>query len=321
MQVDDVAHDRQAEPEPAAGALQRLVALDEALEDVLEQLARNAVAVVGDREQRLAAILAQVDADVPRRRRELGGIGEQVADHLGQPHRIAVDPHRLVRKRDHGRNEPARERRPGLLERAADDLAQVGRLLVQLDLAGGDARDVEQVVDQAREVPHLALDDVPLGRAGGAFAPRHQLERGDDRRQRVAQLVAEHGEELVLDPAGRLRLRQCRARLGEQAHVVERERGAARDLADQGDVVGLEAAPRFGLDHGHRADGATARDQRHDAGGAQADDANELGHARIRYRGDLSVVEVADEGLAGRDRPRKGARRLGRRDAARDPAR
>ncbi len=111
MQLDDVAHDRQAEPEPAARALQRLVALDEALEDVLEQLARNAVAVVGDRKKRLAATATQFDADVPGGRRELCGVGEQVAHDLGQPHRIAIDPHRPVGNGDHGRNEPARQRR------------------------------------------------------------------------------------------------------------------------------------------------------------------------------------------------------------------
>ena len=37
-------------------------------------------------------------------------------------------------------------------------------------------------------------------------AQAHQLERGDDRRQRVAQLVAEHGEELVLRAVGHLGL-------------------------------------------------------------------------------------------------------------------
>jgi len=60
--------------------------------------------------------------------------------------------------------------------------------------------------------------------------------------------VAEHGEELVLHPAGRLRLCQRGARLGEQAHVVERERGAARDLAEAAAhaLSALRASGRLG---------------------------------------------------------------------------
>ena len=321
MQLDDVANDGQAEAETAAGALQRLVALHEALEDLADERRRNAVAVVVDGEHRAAALAPQDNADAAARAGELGGVGEQVADHLRQPHRIAVDPQRLLGHRQHRRRRPASHRRLRLLEGAHGNVAQVDSLSVQLDLAGGDARDIEQVVDESRQVPDLALDDVPLRRGDSALPARHQLERGDDRRQRVAQLVAEHGQEFVLDAAGRFGLREGRPRLGEQAHVVEREGGTARDLADEGNVVGLEAAPRLGLDHRHRADRAAARDQRHHARRAQADDAHELGDTGIGDGcGGGIVVEVGDEGLAGRDRPREGAGRGRRRHALPDPA-
>ena len=135
------------------------------------------------------------------------------------------------------------QHRLGELERARDHVAQVDTLAAQLDLARGDARDVEQIVDHAREVRDLALDDAPLARIGRLVAPRHDLERGDDRRERVAQLVAEHGEELVLGAVRDLGLAQRVPRLAEQAHVVERERRALRELADQRAVLVAELAP------------------------------------------------------------------------------
>ena len=71
-----------------------------------------------------------------------------------------------------------------------------------------DARDVEQVVDQAHQVPHL-----PLHRLHGALDPlrprlrprpdgAQKVQRADDGRERVAQLVRQQREELVLAPIG-----------------------------------------------------------------------------------------------------------------------
>ena len=83
------------------------------------------------------------------------------------------------------------------------------RLAAQIDVAARDARDVQQVVDQPREVLHLPLDHV--ARPGelriGQRAPAHDLDRVADRRERIAQLVREHGEELVLVPVGFLQRR------------------------------------------------------------------------------------------------------------------
>jgi hypothetical protein len=50
--------------------------------------------------------------------------------------------------------------------------------------------------------PHLAFDDLALARAPVLAAHAHQLQRGDDGRQRIAQLVAQHGQEFVLGLAG-----------------------------------------------------------------------------------------------------------------------
>ena len=85
------------------------------------------------------------------------------------------------------------------------DRAQLDALAPQRELAGGDARDVEQVVDQAH---HLRAPGAPSSRARlprparRSPASLQDLERVAHRRERVAQLVRERGEELVLAPVG-----------------------------------------------------------------------------------------------------------------------
>ena len=93
----------------------------------------------------------------------------------------------------------------------ADELDEVDSVPLQRQLAPLDPRDVEQVVDQA-PVSHLALDDPPHGVSPPAFVEAggglggEDLEGGVHRGQRVAQLVAEHGEEAVLRAVRRLGL-------------------------------------------------------------------------------------------------------------------
>ena len=49
------------------------------------------------------------------------------------------------------------------------------------------------------------MEHFALALHGRAAAPLHQLQGGQGRCERIAQLVAEHGEELVLAPARLLR--------------------------------------------------------------------------------------------------------------------
>ncbi len=99
-------------------------------------------------------------------------------------------------------------------------------MTLQVDAARGDPRDVEQVVDH----PHHVLD-LPLHHAVDAVKRRpgipgqpHQLEAGAQRRERVAQLVRERGEEFVLTPVG---VAQAFARLHLFGDVGEQDRDAA----------------------------------------------------------------------------------------------
>ena len=105
--------------------------------------------------------------------------------------------HQLVRAR--------LDQRPGGFDRGDQAVREVQALLAQLQLAARDARDLQQVVEQPRHVLDLAVDDVlrplqlRLGRVRRLADPR----RVTDRRERVAQLVGEGREELVLAPVRR----------------------------------------------------------------------------------------------------------------------
>src|SRR5262249_56108185 len=69
----------------------------------------------------------------------------------------------------------------------------------QLDPPLTDARDVEKVVDEADEMTDLALDHPTRGSDGGIRDASDEAGRAQDRRERVAQLVSQHGCENVAD--------------------------------------------------------------------------------------------------------------------------
>ena len=117
-----------------------------------------------------------------------------------------------------------------VVARPAHQLAQVDARPLELDLPARDARHVEQVVDEPGEVLGLTADD--LLRARGLLAAgQRAVEEVDavaDRRERVAQLVREDAEELVLAPV-RLAQRLLGAlALGDVHHVTVPEDAPVR---------------------------------------------------------------------------------------------
>ena len=73
-------------------------------------------------------------------------------------------------------------------------------LLAKLDRSSRDARDFEQVVEQSRQKTHLAIDGLSrlVDHRVPGIGATDDLHGDLDRRERVAQLVREHGEKLVL---------------------------------------------------------------------------------------------------------------------------
>ena len=84
------------------------------------------------------------------------------------------------------------------LDRELQTSADIDHFALQLDAALGDPGHVQQVVEQASKMRGLSLDDAderPLALV--LYESRQQFRGVGDRRDRIAQLVREHGEKLV----------------------------------------------------------------------------------------------------------------------------
>src|SRR5690606_13889986 len=109
---------------------------------------------------RVVAAARQPHADPAALGSELGGVVQQVVEHLHQAHAVAFHHqrnigdvhHQFVAARLHGR----RQR----LDTFGYHLPQVDRLTFEIDLAADDAADVEQVIDQPTQVRNLTFEDV-----------------------------------------------------------------------------------------------------------------------------------------------------------------
>jgi hypothetical protein len=76
----------------------------------------------------------------------LGGVVEEVGDHLDQPDLVSLDAEVLRRERHDKPLLAGLDERLIDLHRALDDRREVHRVFLQLDLAAGDARDIQEVV-------------------------------------------------------------------------------------------------------------------------------------------------------------------------------
>ena len=239
VELDDASHDGEPEADAALGAREGAVGLRECFEYAVEHVGGDAHAAVGHADDGFVAVDADRDRHAAAPRRVLDRVRHQVREDLLEALQIPVHP-RLGRLRLEGKREvmlagAGLER----LERVPRHLDEVEPPPLEDDLAVGDARDVEEIVDEASEVFRLPVDDAVL------LEPRRvrvlPLDHGDgqtDGAERVSELVAEHRQEgvarldglspLVLALAAadrRVRRREHRPRADrpvEDGHVPER---------------------------------------------------------------------------------------------------
>jgi hypothetical protein len=324
--LDQVAHDREAEAEAPAQRVAFPIRLHERFEDAAELIGCDAAAVVahGDPDPTGPARALDEHVDLSARGRELRRVGQQVREDLSEPERIAL--HRDARGGPDLQGVPvARDERGGDLQRALQHRSQRHRLATQLDVAARDPRDVEQVVDQPDEVAGVALDHFLL--AGGARIPRQPLDSGHDRRQRVAQLVPQHRQEVVLAPRHLEDVRGGQRGADDVGGAADQD--AIRVRFERRAAPGEQVAP-LGADRHLRLEApqppATQDDERVRAvavGGGHGAQLGELGvgHGRPAQHGPLpgwrarqgEIDEVAAEG--GRQRVHHDVQRLFRRPA------
>src|SRR5438128_636 len=86
---------------------------------------------------------------LPRMR---GRDGEQVGDDLRHAKLVDLDEQPAARDRNIQVVRALLEQRAGHLDALANDLVDLDRTFLELDLAASDARHVEQIVDQVHEV-------------------------------------------------------------------------------------------------------------------------------------------------------------------------
>jgi hypothetical protein len=178
------------------------------------------------------------------------------------------------------------QRRAHRLDRLLHRLAHAHRLAPQRHQPAVDARQVEQVVDEAGHVPDLPLDHA-LRLARLVSARRRHLQhraRVAHRRERVAQLVRQRREELVLAPV-------LLAQLRGVAHALDVRPAAIDGLVDQRDlVVGPVARLRL-VDRHHRHQPAVLHQARAD----DRPDADRREHPGAPALAELPVDVAHDE--------------------------
>ena len=157
-------HEVEAEAEAALSPVDPTVGLDERGEQARQERRVDPLAVVRHREDGALALATQRQRDGAAAFRELAGVREQVPHHLREPRAIAVDGQRRVGALEL-QDDPTRSQEGGVVVRGlARQGGEVDALAAQPDLAVGDARHVEEVVHEARQVLGLARHH--LSRAG-----------------------------------------------------------------------------------------------------------------------------------------------------------
>ncbi len=138
---------------------------------------------------------------------ELDRVAHQVEQHLPQPARIADQGVGHVRLDVPRQLQPLAVGPRGQRPQGIADLGPQGEFgRVQLQLAGGDLGEIEQVGDDAQQALARRLDRVQaLPLVLGQRRVEDQVGHAEDGIQGRADLVADVGQELVLGAVGRLR--------------------------------------------------------------------------------------------------------------------
>jgi len=160
VQLHEAPHVRQAEAQTDGLARARAVGLPETVEHDWQERGGDALAAVRHADLGVPALPAEVDVHAPVLRGELDRVGHEVPHDLLEPIGVAHERPRAVVEQAREAHLLGVRGRPHHLERGAGHRGEVDRADVDAELAADDPRDVEQVVDELRLRPGVALDDL-----------------------------------------------------------------------------------------------------------------------------------------------------------------
>src|SRR5208283_3734147 len=157
MQLDQTAHERETNSQAVLEASVSVVGLRKAVEHAGQHILGDADARIRDTHHHIVIRALRLDVDAPSRVRVFGGVVKQVGENLSKTDAIGVEQHRLIGEDD-------AKLQPGLvnqlavhLQGVANDGSEEHPFLEQLDDAVAEARNIEQIVDNAHKMLGLAL--------------------------------------------------------------------------------------------------------------------------------------------------------------------
>src|SRR5215470_10847109 len=159
MQVNQALNQRQPHAE---AALHPIFAahLGEQLEDLLDILGQDADAGVAHPQYGLLARAGEPELNAPAGLGVFGRVVQQIGEYLGQAGKVALHVQRFSGRFDVELVAQRVDERTACLHSCEHRLGEIERLQLQLDSAASDARHVEQIIHETRELLDLPLDDV-----------------------------------------------------------------------------------------------------------------------------------------------------------------
>jgi hypothetical protein len=200
VHLEQSAGQREPNAQSALGTVHRPGGLGEEIEDVRQRFGRHADARIPHPEHGVIALLLESEPDVPTRVGVFGGVVQQVHHHLFQSRGIGVYPDRFGGERNGQVMLATLDQGLNRLHGKLHNTPQLQPFLVEPNLAGGNAGNLQEVIHETRQLTCLTLDDGAGLSADRVFTflMTQQVYRVQDRSKGVAQFVREHGQELVL---------------------------------------------------------------------------------------------------------------------------
>ena len=198
-------------------------------------ISRDPDATVRNADERFVSFALNAQADAAALLGVLGRVRQQIAENLHQSLPVAHDVQLAFTVLELQAMPPSVEGRAGRLDGVVDHVCQDDAFSRELDLAGREARDVEQVVDETDEVAQLALHDVEGAVPGRVIQAEtsHELEAVRERRERIANLVGERRDEFILPAVRFLERRLGLLEFGDvDASTRDEDRLASRPVKD-----------------------------------------------------------------------------------------